>query len=224
MRDRRTTQLTPAGEQLLADAAHCWPTPTPPDGEPGRGQGSDIFTVGFMPGLIVTAEVRALTTHHPEMKIEVVRTNWDDQTKVIHDGRVDVSYVRLPIDTRGLEVRPLLASLVFVVVLPVTNWRAKSRSVSPTSPTSTCCRTRRPCPSGATLRLNYAKRARPTTPYYRSVEEKLEHVAAGHGVIVLPLSTATFYTRQRRHACRRRGHCAQPVWWPGTAPEQSAHR
>ena len=36
---------------------------------------------------------------------------------------------------------------------------------------------------------------RPTTPYYRSVEEKLEHAAAGHGVIVLPLSTATFYTR-----------------------------
>jgi hypothetical protein len=26
------------------------------------------------------------------------------------------------------------------------------------------------------------------------VEEKLEHVAAGHGIVVLPLSTATFYT------------------------------
>jgi len=36
---------------------------------------------------------------------------------------------------------------------------------------------------------------RPAAPYYRSVEEKLEHVAAGHGVIVLPLSTATCYTR-----------------------------
>ena len=27
------------------------------------------------------------------------------------------------------------------------------------------------------------------------MEEKLEHVAAGHGIVVLPLSTATFYTR-----------------------------
>jgi hypothetical protein len=27
------------------------------------------------------------------------------------------------------------------------------------------------------------------------VEEKLEHVAAGHGIVMLPLSTATFYTR-----------------------------
>jgi DNA-binding transcriptional LysR family regulator len=28
-----------------------------------------------------------------------------------------------------------------------------------------------------------------------SVEEKLERVAAGRGVVVFPLSTATFYTR-----------------------------
>jgi DNA-binding transcriptional LysR family regulator len=28
-----------------------------------------------------------------------------------------------------------------------------------------------------------------------TVEEKLEHVAAGHGIVVLPESTATFYRR-----------------------------
>ena len=32
-------------------------------------------------------------------------------------------------------------------------------------------------------------------PPLRTVEEKLEHVAAGNGIVVLPLSTATFYTR-----------------------------
>ena len=32
-------------------------------------------------------------------------------------------------------------------------------------------------------------------PFFRTVEEKLEHVAAGHGVVVLPMSTAVFYTR-----------------------------
>jgi DNA-binding transcriptional LysR family regulator len=32
-------------------------------------------------------------------------------------------------------------------------------------------------------------------PVLRTVEEKLEHVAAGHGIVVLPLSTAVFYTR-----------------------------
>ena len=34
-------------------------------------------------------------------------------------------------------------------------------------------------------------------PFFRTVEEKLEHVAAGHGIVVLPLSTATFYTRTK---------------------------
>jgi DNA-binding transcriptional LysR family regulator len=36
---------------------------------------------------------------------------------------------------------------------------------------------------------------RRNAPIFRTVEEKLEHVAAGHGIVLLPLSTATFYTR-----------------------------
>jgi DNA-binding transcriptional LysR family regulator len=38
-------------------------------------------------------------------------------------------------------------------------------------------------------------RDRASVPAFRTVEEKLEHVAAGHGIVVLPLSTAVFYTR-----------------------------
>jgi DNA-binding transcriptional LysR family regulator len=32
-------------------------------------------------------------------------------------------------------------------------------------------------------------------PSFHSIEEKLEHVAAGRGVSVIPLSAAKFYTR-----------------------------
>ena len=38
-------------------------------------------------------------------------------------------------------------------------------------------------------------RHRRSVPVFRTVEEKLEHVAAGHGIVLLPLSTAVFYTR-----------------------------
>jgi DNA-binding transcriptional LysR family regulator len=38
-------------------------------------------------------------------------------------------------------------------------------------------------------------RRRRNAPVFRTVEEKLEHVAAGHGIVLLPLSTAVFYTR-----------------------------
>jgi hypothetical protein len=36
---------------------------------------------------------------------------------------------------------------------------------------------------------------RRSAPVFRTVEEKLEHVAAGHGIVVLPVSTTVFYTR-----------------------------
>ena len=96
--------------------ARCWPTRTPPvEGQGLRPGVKDTFTVGFMPGLIVTAEVRALSSRHPELTVDVVRTYWDDQIEVIHDGRVDVSYIRQPVDPRGLEIRSLLSEPRVVV-------------------------------------------------------------------------------------------------------------
>ena len=110
VRDKRTTELTPAGLQLLADAG---PLLASADAlrrrvtRAARGPGS--FTIGFMPGLIVTEAVRALASRHPQLTVNVLRTNWDDQTAVLHDGRADVSYIRLPVDQSGLQIQALLA-------------------------------------------------------------------------------------------------------------------
>jgi DNA-binding transcriptional LysR family regulator len=100
VRDRRHTELTAAGRQLLEEAH---PLLANADalrrrvGRAARGS-SDTFTVGFMPGLIVTAAVRGLSAAHPDLTVDVIRTGWDNQVQVVHDGRVDVSFVRLPID------------------------------------------------------------------------------------------------------------------------------
>ena len=110
VRDKRSTELTPAGRQLLADAG---PLLAGADAlrrrvtRAARGAGS--FTVGFMPGLIVTEAVRALASGHPQLTVNVLRTSWDDQTAVLHDGRADVSYIRLPVDQSGLQIQALLA-------------------------------------------------------------------------------------------------------------------
>jgi DNA-binding transcriptional LysR family regulator len=197
VRDRRTTELTPAGEQLLADAR---PLLANADAARRRtriaGRGRDTFTVGFMPGLIVTAEVRVLSSRHPELTVDVVRTGWDDQTEVIHDGRVDVSYVRLPIDASGLKIRPLLSE-PRVVILPVEHRLADKERISITDLVDEhLLQDPNAVPEWRDIATELREVGRrPVVPYYRSVEEKLEHVAAGHGVIVLPLSTATFYTR-----------------------------
>jgi DNA-binding transcriptional LysR family regulator len=184
VRDKRSTELTAAGRQLLADAR-----PLLSAAAAARRRavlaGRDAFTVGFMPGLLVTAAVRELSARHPELSVQVMRTSWDDQVEVLRDGRVDVSYVRLPVDERGLRVEPLLTE-PRVAVLPADHRLADKDSVQLTDL--------------ADEPLLQSPDAVPEWPNsravpFRTVEEKLEHVAAGHGVVVLPRSTATFYTR-----------------------------
>jgi DNA-binding transcriptional LysR family regulator len=195
-RDKRSTELTSAGAQLLLDAR-----PLLANAHAARrraniaARGEETFTVGFMPGLIVTTEVRALTSLHPGLHIELVRTGWDDQTEVIRDGRVDVSYVRLPVDIQGLDVRPLFGD-PRVVVLPVSH-RLAGKEVVSISDLADEHLLQDPAavPEWRDVATEIREARRPSTPYYRSVEEKLEHVAACRGVIVLPLSTAKFYRR-----------------------------
>jgi DNA-binding transcriptional LysR family regulator len=186
VRDKRSTELTPAGHQLLADAP---PLLAAAAGVRRRvvlaARERGVFTVGFMPGLLVTAAVRALSDQHPDVSVQVMRTSWDDQIEVLRDGRVDVSYVRLPVDQRGLRIEPLLTEPV-VAALPTEHRLSGKDSLHLTDL------------AGEPLLQNPAAvpgwRDRVGTTL-RTVEEKLENVAAGRGFVVLPRSTATFYTR-----------------------------
>jgi DNA-binding transcriptional LysR family regulator len=195
-RDKRSTELTPAGRQLLADAR---PLLAGADAlrrrvaRAARGPGS--FTVGFMPGLIVTDAVRALLDRHPQLTVNVLRTNWDDQTEVIRDGRADVSYVRLPVDQRGLRVQPLLTE-PRVAVLPDEHRLAGKAAVSIADLADEhLLQDPDAVPEWRDIATELRGRDRADAPIFHTVEEKLEHVATGHGIVLLPLSTAVFYTR-----------------------------
>jgi DNA-binding transcriptional LysR family regulator len=186
-RDRRSTELTEAGRQLLSDAVPLLAGAEALRRRVARAsRGPGRFVVGFMPGLIVTDAVRAIRERHPDLTVDLVRTGWSDQTDVVHDGRVDVSYVRLPVDKRGLTLRPLLSE-PRVVMLPASHRLAGKETVE--------------IAELADEQLLQDPAAVPEWPYVAvgvpayAVEEKLEHVASGRGVVVLPLSTARFYTR-----------------------------
>ncbi|MDX6337026.1 MAG: hypothetical protein QOG05_4366 [Streptosporangiaceae bacterium] len=196
VRDKRTTELTAAGRQLLADARPLLANADALRRRVGRAaRGADTFTVGFMPGLIVTAAVRALVARHPGLNVEVIRTSFDDQTDVIHDGRADVSYVRLPIDRRGLQVRPLTAE-PRVVVLPADHRLAGKDSVDIADLAEEhLLQDPDLVPEWRDVSQEVRSGRRRAEPAMHSVEEKLERVAGGRGVAVFPLSTATFYTR-----------------------------
>ncbi|MFJ5262488.1 LysR family transcriptional regulator [Streptomyces sp. NPDC088387] len=196
-RDRRGTELTAAGRQLLEEAR-----PLLAAAEALRRRvvsaaaDTRVFTVGFMPGLTVTSAVRALKRRHPDLDVRLLRTTWDDQVEVLRDGRADVSLVRLPIDQRDLQVRPLFQE-ARVVALPVGHPLAGKRSVSIADLAGDhLLQNPDAVPEWRDIAVEMRSGTRPEVPPVHSVEEKLELVASGAGVCVIPLSTAGFYTRQ----------------------------
>jgi DNA-binding transcriptional LysR family regulator len=195
-RDKRATELTPAGRQLFADAGPLLANADAMRRRVARAaRGPGTFTIGFMPGLIVTDAVRAMQGRHPQLTVDVLRTNWDDQTEVIHDGRVDVSYVRLPVDQHGLQVQPLLTE-PRVAALPGDHRLAGKPAISIADLADEhLLQDPAAVPEWRDIATELRTRHRRSPPVFRTVEEKLEHVAAGRGVVVLPLSTADFYTR-----------------------------
>ena len=196
VRDKRATELTPAGRQLLADAG---PLLVSADALRRRvtraARGPSSFTIGFMPGLIVTEAVCALTSLHPQLTVDVLRTNWHDQTDVLHDGRADVSYIRLPVDQSGLQIQPLLAE-PRVAALPADHRLAGKDTISIADLADEhLLQDPAAVPEWRDVATEMRDPDRRSAPAFRTVEEKLEHVAAGHGIVLLPLSTAVFYTR-----------------------------
>jgi DNA-binding transcriptional LysR family regulator len=196
VRDKRATELTPAGRQLLDDAG---PLLASADAlrrrvtRAARGPGS--FTIGFMPGLIVTEAIRALAGGYPQLTVNVLRTNWDDQTAVVHDGRADVSYIRLPVDQGGLHIQALLAE-PRVAVLPAGHRLAGKDTITIADLVDEhLLQDPDAVPEWRDIATEMRSRGRRAAPVFRTVEEKLEHVAAGHGIVLLPQSTAVFYTR-----------------------------
>lgn len=193
VRDRRRTELTPAGEALFADAAPVLAGAEALRRRVGRAaRGTDSFTVAFMPGLTVTGAVRALMAEHPRLRIEVLRTSWHDQVEVLRDGRADVSCVRLPVDQRGLKVTTLFDE-PRVAVLPAGHRLALKDEIHLADlADETLLQPHGAVPEWQELTGDTAPREAPAA---LAVEEKLEHVAAGRGIVILPASTAGFYQR-----------------------------
>jgi DNA-binding transcriptional LysR family regulator len=194
IRGRSGAVLTEAGTQLAADAE-----PLLADAEAlGRrvaqaARKSGQFTVAFMPGLIVTDAVRAFAAAHPELTVEVLRTSRADQAQVLHDGRADVSYVRLPVDRHGLQLRPL-AREPQLAVLPAAHRLAGKEYVSLAD--EHLLQHSDIVPEWRDVAAEMRGRRRlPPPQFTHTVEEKLEQVAIGRGIVVLPESAASMYTR-----------------------------
>jgi DNA-binding transcriptional LysR family regulator len=188
-RDRHGVALTDAGRQLLADAG-----PLLASSHAARrrvaaaARGSRRLTIGFRAGIPVMPAARAFEAQHPDVVVDVQRIESDDQAPMLLDGRIDVGYVRLPIDEAGLRVAPLYTE-PRVAVLPAGHRLAGKEEVTEADLAG------EPLVWHADPSTQPTRRPHPNAGYrVRGVDETLEHVAAGRGVSFLARSATVFYS------------------------------
>jgi DNA-binding transcriptional LysR family regulator len=194
-RDRRGTWLTAAGHQLLEDAGPLLAAASALE-QRTRQAGRDParFAVGFMPGIHATPIIREFAQRAPNLSIDVVFTSVTDQVDFLIDGRVDVCFVRLPLDDDLFTVLPLFPE-PRVAALPGSHPLAGSDGIELKQV------------SGLPLLQDPADvpewhgpvvgRPAPVSDRQRrpTIEESLERVALGQGVFVLPAGLSGFYQR-----------------------------
>jgi DNA-binding transcriptional LysR family regulator len=175
VRTTRSVRLTPAGRQLYEDAPGVLAAAQAATRRVHGAARADRLVVGFAPGLSVSPAIRAFTRTHPDVEIELLHLNWYEKGEALRDGRADVGFLRHPFDTDGIHTIPV-GSEPKVVCLPTTHPLASRRRLTLAAL------------DGETI-LDFQARRTAT------VEEKLELVAVGQGIALLPRSIARSYSR-----------------------------
>lgn len=188
-RDRHGVALTDAGRQLLADAGPLLASARAARRRVAAAvRGGQRLTVGFRAGIAVIPAARAFEDRHPDVVVDVQRIEWNDQAAMLLDGRIDVGYVRLPIDEAGLRVAPLYTE-PRVVVLPAGHRLAGEEAVTEADLAG------EPLVWHADPSTQPTTRTHPNAGYVvRGVDETLEHVASGRGISFLARSATVFYS------------------------------
>nr|WP_239536812.1 LysR family substrate-binding domain-containing protein [Arthrobacter roseus] len=73
------------------------------------------MTIGFVPGVTPAKWAGRWRERHPEIPLELMECDAGEQVRVLHDGKIDVGLVRLPIPLEGVHVIPLYSEKPVVV-------------------------------------------------------------------------------------------------------------
>lgn len=129
--------------------------------------------VSFVPGVTPDKWARIWAERMPRVRLELTPVEESEQTAVLYDGRAEMCFVRLPVDDEGLHVIPLYSEVPVVVA-------AKGHFVE--------------AADEVTLDDLSGEIVHPMPPL--TVREAVETVAAGVGIVVLPMSVARLHNRK----------------------------
>ena len=188
-RDSHGVMLTDAGRQLLTDAGPLLASAEAARRRvTGAAQGSQRLMVGFRAGIAVAPAVRQFASRHPDVLVDVQRIEADEQAEMLLDGRIDIGYVRLPINEAGLRITPLYTE-PRVAVLAAGHRLAGKEELTEADLAG------EPLLWHADSSTQPTRHPHPNAGYVvRGVDETLEHVAAGRGISFLARSATVFYS------------------------------
>ncbi|MET9365035.1 LysR family transcriptional regulator [Streptomyces sp. NPDC006632] len=176
VRTTRSVELTAAGERLHEEARTILAAvSTAVRRVHDVERGVQRLAVAFSPGLRVSEAVRAFTSRHPDVEIDLVPALWWEQDAPLRDGRAQVGYLRRPFDDSGLRTLPIGRE-----------------------PRVACMPAAHPLAGRDELTSADLDGERIIdTPVRRtaSLEEKFERIAAGSDIALVPLSVARSYSR-----------------------------
>lgn len=202
-RGERPVALTDAGHQLLPRAREALAAAqrfADAGGELRRAQRARLRLgfVGQAVNELTPRLLRAFAEQHPEVAVQLRQSDLRDLSAGLRDGAVDLAMVRLPIDTTGLCLQPVLRE-PRAAVLPDDHPLAGHATLSVRQLLDlpwVHAATSDPAYQHFALALGQRGGTPPVLgPVVSSIDEYLEAVLAGQGVGLAPLSASRYYRR-----------------------------
>jgi hypothetical protein len=154
------------------------------------------FSIAFVAGVTPTKWTRIWNDRRPDVPLAVFRTEALEQISVLHDGRADVSLVRLPVDETGLGIIKLYDEIPVVVA-------AKDHPALQTDTVLLAdlaedhlLQDPDDVPEWRDIADEIRDSTRRPLPPMRDLDETMEQVAAGVGIVILPHGVARLHARK----------------------------
>ena len=160
-----------------------------PDQHPAR------LCVAFVPGVTPDKWARIWTERMPRVRLDLSPVEEAQQTAVLYDGSADMCFVRLPVDQEGLHVIPLYSELA-VVVAPKEHFVEAADEVSVLDLADEhLLQDPDQVPEWREVATEVRDGTRVEVPPI-TVKQAIETVAAGVGIVIVPMSVARLHHRK----------------------------
>ena len=154
------------------------------------------FSIAFVAGVTPTKWTRIWGDRRPDVPLSVFRTEASEQIAVLHDGRADVSLVRLPIDATDLSVINLYNEIPVVVASRDHGIDQAESVLLADLADEHLLQNPDDVPEWRDIADEVRDGTRRALPPMRDLDETMEQVAAGVGIIIVPHSIARLYARK----------------------------